>query len=115
MMFQVDTAFALELLALIGATALLLAAKRAEKFAGFAKLISFLGIVLSILGMVCTAYYALRYRSEGYFDKPYIFTVRHEGKGEMMECPMMQKMMEKKMGGEGGGPETQPEGHRSHH
>lgn len=117
MMFKVDAAFALELIALIAATALLLWAKRSDVARGFALVVAYFGIVAAVLAMACTTYYAFRYRQEGGFDRPGPRgMMRMEGQGMMGgpgmmgghgmmggdggKCPMMEekmKMMQEKM------------------
>jgi hypothetical protein len=126
MIFKVDAAFALELLALIAATGLLLWAKKSEGVCkGFSLVVAYFGIVAAILAMLCTTYYALRYREKGGFDHPFPTQrgmMPMEGQGTMggpgmmggrgmmggqgmmggggENCPMMEqkmKMMQEKM------------------
>jgi hypothetical protein len=118
MVFHADTAFAVELLALVAAAALLLAAKKSEGAAkGLVLVIAYFSIVAAILALLCTSYYALRYREDGWFKTP--FPTPHGmmggpgmmggggfmGRSGMMgggegNCPMMEekmKMMQEKM------------------
>lgn len=121
MIFQIHIAYSLEFLVLLGATALLLGAKRVEGCCrSFAKIVGVLVIALSLGSIICLTYFAVKYHRNGYFDKP--LQVEVSGKlesaggmgGGKMECPMMKQMMEK-MKGDSGGEEASPEGHEGHH
>lgn len=121
MMFQADTAFAAELIALVSGTALLVWAGRKEDVCckGFAKIVAYFTIVASILALLCTSYYTLRYWEDGHFRHPGgtmgmgRMMGGMPGKGMMMDCPMMkemmQQMMEKKQG------MAAPKEHDEHH
>lgn len=102
MMFQADTAFAVELLALVAGTALLIFAGRENVCCkAFAKIVGYFTIVAAILAMLCTFYYTVRYWEEGHFSHPYSATTihPHQGlgmgqKGMMMHPAMMKEMMQ---------------------
>jgi hypothetical protein len=97
MMFQLDTAFAAESIALVLGAFLLAWMEKGEVKCWFSKFVGIFVIVVSLLGMVCTLYYGLQYRSWGLFDDPHKVMGVHGGMGnmEMMmeKCPMMEKMM----------------------
>ncbi len=78
MMFQLDTAFATELIALALGTGLSVLLSKWEVKNLFAKVVSIFVIVTSILGMLCSVYWAATYRSRGYFAHPYHVTMEHE-------------------------------------
>lgn len=128
MMFQLDTAFAVESIALVLGAFLLAWMSKGEVKHGFSKLVGIFVIVVSLLGMLCTFYYGLRYRSLGLFDDPDKVMGVHRGMGDMKmmmeKCPMMEKMMmrsETQPGAPSGmmpgmeQPDSAPKGHDSHH
>lgn len=85
MMFQADTAFAVELIALVAGVFLLIwAGKEGLKHSAFAKAVAYFTIAASILAIICTSYYTIQYWKRGVFDSP-----------KMMEDSHMQ--MEKNM------------------
>lgn len=71
MMFQLDTAVAAELIALVLGTGLLVLVQKWEVKCLFSKIVGVFVIIVSILSLVCTTYYGLRYRAQGYFRIPY--------------------------------------------
>lgn len=89
-MFHLDTAFAIELLVLTAGAALLgwtgYAHVHAKKLV---TAIAYSVIALSVLTMLCTAYYGLKYTRMGYFESPMAM------QGGMMRHRMMRegKMM----------------------
>lgn len=111
MMFQADTAFAGELIALVAGTFLLAWVTKQEVCCKtFGKVVAYFTIVASILGMLCTGYYTLRYWKEGDFKRPYSMMSMqgvggmqgmdvmgsmkgNKGMGMMMNPAMMQEMM----------------------
>jgi len=72
MIFQADTAFALELIALVLGFWILMKArsKEAGNLKGFGSFIGYFVIVSALLALLCTGYYSLKYWNDGYFDKP---------------------------------------------
>lgn len=100
MMFQADAAFGTELIALVLGTGLLLWASKEEVCCkGFAKIVAYFAIVTSVLAMLCTFYYTVRYWEDGHFRHPQSMSMSGmQGMNmEMMNnCPMMQNMMKKK-------------------
>lgn len=131
MMFQADTAFGTELIALVLGTGLLLWASKEDVCCkGFAKIVAYFTIVASILGMLCTGYYTVRYWEDGHFKHPQSMSMSGmQGmnmmkgkKGMMMDpsmmqemmnnCPMMKNMMKGKMNNNGNADETN---HEEHH
>ncbi len=125
MIFQLDVAFATELIALILATALLVVLRKWEIKCVFPKAVGIFAVVASLLGMLCTAYYGYQYRAQGYFASPFMKMEKAGIKGEMMkdECQMMEKMMGSetqsgKHGDAGPGnakPAPSPDDHSAHH
>ncbi|MCP5468544.1 MAG: hypothetical protein H7A32_04670 [Deltaproteobacteria bacterium] len=131
MMFQADTAFAVELLALVAGTALLIFAGRENVCCkAFAKIVGYFTIVAAILAMLCTFYYTVRYWEEGHFSHPYSATTIHPHQGlgmgqkgmmkEMVQnCPMMQKkggmMMDQKKQSQPEKNNATEEDHSQHH
>lgn len=146
MMFQADTAFAAELLALVAGTFLLTwVAKQEVCCKTFGKVVAYFAIVASILGMLCTGYYTLRYWEDGHFKSPHLMSMQgmsgmqgmgmmgqmkdKKGMGMMMDpammqemmanCPMMKQMMDggKGMGGmdKGNMPKNEDGDHSEHH
>lgn len=96
MMFLADTAFAVELLALVAGTFLLVRISGQEVCCKtFGKVVAYFTIVASILAMLCTFYYTARYWEDGHFKTPHTM-MRMQGM-DMMDCPMMQDMMKKGM------------------
>ncbi|HCU23524.1 MAG TPA: hypothetical protein DF383_00790 [Deltaproteobacteria bacterium] len=94
MLYLGNTALALEILALVGATALLLYTKKSESACrGFAGGVAYFAIVLSLLAMLCTLYRAFRYGGVEMFGA----YGRHESMEGMTpeerKCPMMERMM----------------------
>lgn len=82
-MFMADAAFALELLALVAGTYLLITAcKDGVPCKAFVKFISYFVIVASILVMLCTSFYTVSYWMHGDFHPM--------GMGHMRSCPHYQ-------------------------
>ncbi len=114
MMFQADTAFAAELIALVLGTALLVwSAKNEACCKAFAKIVAYFTIVAAVLTMLCTGYYTVRYWEDGYFRNPSSRGCMH-GKGRMMDYPMMKQMM-KKMEKKSMGTGAPADDHEQHH
>jgi hypothetical protein len=87
-MFQLHSTFAIQLLALVAAAALLGWAGYAHVHAKkLVKAIAYSVIVLSVLSLICTAYYGVKYNRAGYFETP--TGMRHA----MMPKSMMESMM----------------------
>lgn len=132
MVFLGDTAFAVELIALVaGAALLVLASKEGASYKGLGKIVGYFTIVASILALLCTGYYWIKYWEQGQFDSPQTMSgmsmmggMGMMKKKSMMECPMMEKMMKecpmmKKMMGDGQGKAgsqrpSSPSDHESH-
>jgi len=83
MVFLADMAFATEIIALVAGTALLAySCKEGIGCKGFVKAIAYITIVLSILTLLCTSYYSLRYWEDGYFKHPQaMMGGKHRGPG----------------------------------
>ena len=60
MMFQADAAFALELLALIAGTYLLITSTNLSQYRKFTKFVSYFVIVASFLAMLCTTIFVIK-------------------------------------------------------
>lgn len=116
MIFMVDSAFSLELLAFAGGAALWVWAAREAAGRAVGKAAGAFVMVAAVLTMACTLYYAWRYREAGHFE----VQAAAQGMpgmghgGGMMKCPMMEKMREK-MGGESAPTETEKGDHGAHH
>jgi len=84
MMFLTHIAFALEIIALMLGAGLVTWSLRTEG-AGttLAKVVGILAMIVIPLGILCTAYYSLKYWHEGYFDKP--MSMPTQGKMPMMD------------------------------
>jgi hypothetical protein len=78
MMFQLDVAFATELIALVLGTGLLVLVDKWEIKSRFTKVVGVFVIAASLLGMLCTAYWAARYRLQGHFVHPYDMRMERE-------------------------------------
>lgn len=89
-MFHLHSAFAIQLLTVVAAAALLAWTGHAHVHAKkLVKAIAYSVMVVSILSLLCTAYYGAKYSRAGHFETP--TGMRH---------PMMPKgMMEGMMGG----------------
>ena len=97
MVFKADTAFAVELIALVAGTALLLASAKADACCkAFAKGVAIFTIVATILTMLCTGYYSIRYWSEGHFQAPYSRMGHMKGKHKGHDHKKKKKHHEKK-------------------
>ena len=71
MMFQLDAAFALELIALCCSVGLLVWGKQINGAgAGLAKFTGSAVAVLAIFAMLCTTYYSTKYWLDGHFKHP---------------------------------------------
>ncbi len=78
MVFHLDMAFSFEVLTLVAAAALLFWVKsKPVQGTGLVKALAYFGIVVSFLGMLCTVYYGLRYREQGYFNAPPVGMGQH--------------------------------------
>jgi len=118
MIFLLDSAFSLELIALAAGAALWVWGARETAGRAVGKAAAGFVMVAAILTMACTLYYGWRYREAGHFE----IRAAAQGMpgmdhgGGMMKCPMMEKM-QGKMGGESMPTEAAPEkgGHETHH
>ncbi len=77
MVFWIDAAFALELIALALGGAMLYFLKAHKIQFSFCKFIGYFVIVLAFLSMACTSYYGTKYWFQGYYEKP-LPTSKHE-------------------------------------
>ena len=87
MMFQVNSAFAVGLIALAAGTALLAWVYHAHIQVRAVKMVGFFIVITSLLGQLCIFYYTLKYRSWGLFDDPDKVMVGKPGMGMMDKCP----------------------------
>lgn len=69
-MFIFHAAFALGLIALVSGAYLFCFASSREYESGFGKFIGIIVIVFAFIGLICTAYYGVKYWQQGYLDKP---------------------------------------------
>ncbi len=80
MIFLADIAFALELTALVLGTALLIFVNKEEcSCKQLGKIVAYFTIVASILAMLCTSYYSIRYWEEGVFDSTRVMMEKQVG------------------------------------
>jgi len=72
MVFQADTAFALELIALGLGFWILLKTRSTEaaNLKGFGSFIGYFIIVAAFLALLCTSYYSVKYWEDGHFSQP---------------------------------------------
>jgi uncharacterized Zn-finger protein len=71
MVFLADIAIATGLIALVAGAALLAySCKAGMSCRTFVKAIAYVTIALSVLSLLCTGYYSLRYWEDGYFKHP---------------------------------------------
>lgn len=98
-MFQADTAFAAELIALVLGTGLLIWVKDKKlSNTGFANIVAYFVIVASIVSMLCTGYYSFRYWEDGYFhSKPMPMNMMNQPNDKNSMEMMHQQMMNKHM------------------
>jgi len=89
-MFQADTAFAVELIAIAAGMALVVWMKiHAEHTCKFCRGLSHLVVLLAILALACTSYYTFKYWSAGLFNSSRVMQ-HHQMKSHMMKkCKMM--------------------------
>ncbi|NGX63100.1 MAG: hypothetical protein KR126chlam6_00507 [Candidatus Anoxychlamydiales bacterium] len=70
MVFLVDIAFAIELIALVlGGTLLYFLKAHKVQFA-FGKVIAYFVIVVALITMLCSSYYGTKYWVQGYYETP---------------------------------------------
>lgn len=94
-MFMFHIAFSLGLIALTAGTTLYIWSSRNSGIgSGFAKLIGILVIIFSISSTLCTAYYGVKYWSQGYFESP----MAMHGMMQMQDKSMMGGSMMNEMG-----------------
>jgi len=77
MVFLIDAAFAIALVALALGGALLYFLKVNKVHYGFCKFIAYFVVVLAFIAMACTFYYGTKYWFQGYYEKP-MPTAKHE-------------------------------------
>jgi len=70
MVFLVDIAFAIELIALVLGGALLYFIKAHKIQFTFGKVIAYFVIIVALLSMLCSFYYGTKYWVQGYYEKP---------------------------------------------
>ena len=94
MVFQMETAFAMELIALVLGALLLVWSAGQPVCQRCAKMIAYFAIVFSILSMLCTSFYSYKYWKAGAFKAPRKHKMMMQESGGMP--PHMQKMMQNK-------------------
>jgi hypothetical protein len=105
-MFQLHSAFAIQLLTVVAAAALLAWTGYAHVHAKkLVQAIAYSVIVLTVLSLLCTAYYGVKYSGAGYFETP--MGMRHP----MMPKSMMDAMMKKGMMKDDAAPESETHSH----
>lgn len=96
MVFQMDMAFALELIALVAGTWLLIWSAGQSVHQQCAKMIAYAVMVLSVLSMLCTSYYSYKYWKAGEF-KPrgkHKMMMMQDQNGMPQHMQHMQQMMQ---------------------
>lgn len=117
MMFEMHTAFALELLAVLAGLFLATYCRKNAE-AGWLGVVSYVVVGLATFGLLCSSYYAVRYWEDGYYKTPFGRSEDEQammmarlatkgGMGGMMMCDMMKDMMGG-MGGKQGGMKDRP-------
>jgi len=92
LMFHFHMTFALGLIAFaLGASVLIWSKAHESVGTSLAKLIGYIVIILAVINLLCTGYYAVKYSQEGSFDKPYPMMMQHQKmQGQMMPGMMMK-------------------------
>lgn len=73
MVFLVDIAFVLELIALAFGALIIISVKKNNKIhLGLVRFIGYAVMILAVLSMLCTTFYGTKYWFEGYFKKPLV-------------------------------------------
>lgn len=108
LMLHFHAIVSLELIALAFGAAILIWSKVHENVGtSLAKIIGYVIIIVAVINMLCTGYYAIKYWQEGYFDKPSPMMMQNQKMGgqmmsgksmPMMPCPMMSGQMMKDQG-----------------
>jgi len=93
MIFHVDMAFALELIAFAMGFLLLVAIKQSQMTCKATKAAAFFVIIASVLSMLCTVYFASQYRNAGMFE-PRAPMMPMQGMGQTNGMGMMGNMPE---------------------
>lgn len=95
LMLNFHAIVSLELIALAFGVAILIWSKVYENIGtSLAKIIGYVIIIVAVINVICTGYYAIKYWQEGYFDKPYPTMMQNQKmEGKMMQCPMMSRQM----------------------
>lgn len=77
MVFLVDIAFAMEIIALAFGAAIIVFVKKNNKLnLGLSKFVGYAVMILAVLSMACTTFYGTKYWFEGYYKKP--FVIKHK-------------------------------------
>lgn len=104
MMFLLDAAFAIELLALTFGMGLFIWALRNKgEGVGLGKFMGFIVVILSVIALLCTTYYGLLYWAQGKFDDPMnnssmpMAMPMNQGTMQQMMQQMMPLMMQRMM------------------
>ncbi len=80
MMFLLDLAFAVELIALgIGVALLVFAYRNEGAGVSFARTFGYIITIAAILSASCTTYYGICYWKQGYFKSPVASTMKDQG------------------------------------
>lgn len=105
MVFKFHTAFALGLIALVAGTYLLMRIDKEDVCCKvFAKIVGYVVVILSILGMICSTYYSAMYWKAGHYcpsmmhgGKYGMHKMLHRGERRhmMKKSPPMKKMFER--------------------
>lgn len=90
MIFQADTAFALELIALVLGLWILIKVRGKEvgNLKGFGSFVGYFVIVSAFLALLCTGYYSVKYWEDGRFNQPAQGQMMMGGNSGMMMSQM---------------------------
>lgn len=91
MVFLVDAAFAIELIALVLGGALLYFVKAHKTHHAFCKFIAYFVIIVAFITMACTAFYGTKYWMQGYYKKPFMGKHRMFKKHKKFDDHKMEK------------------------
>lgn len=101
-MFELDMAFALEVVAAVAAAFLVMVAvSRTGTIKTFGIWVGTVGIVFSIFGMICTSYYGIAYWREGIYSPKSVAAMQQMGQtmgATMGSMRTMQDNMQEMMG-----------------
>ena len=94
MVFLANMAIATGVVALVAGVALLVySCKEGIGYRVFVRIVAYVAIVISILSLVCTGYYSIRYSESGYFKHPHMM-MRGKHRAPCRRGPKGKKYLE---------------------